>query len=155
MSMFHKWEPTGVDTRERFTQIYRILAEEWKQFSKNDREKYTNVDNTLSWLGDDLETAAAGLKKRIKRMIKNMRSSVCILNLNWANPKCDMLDDLGTVTMIYFTEKYNSEDIGAVYWLHKMENIDKASVLGGFHLLTQGSWHLIHVLKKEKKGAMK
>lgn len=63
-----------------------------------------------------------------------------------------MLDDLGTVTMIYFAEKRDPEDIGSVYWPHKMETIGKASVLGGFHLLTQGSWHLIHKLKNEEKG---
>jgi hypothetical protein len=53
--------------------------------------------------------------------------------------------------MIYFGEKHNPTTLGNYISRTRWGTIGRASVLGGFHLLTQGSGHLIDVVKMEEK----
>ena len=57
-----------------------------------------------------------------------------LISIDW---KCDILNKLKTMIMIYFNEKYKHDSITKIYWSKTIEHVDSISIIRVFYKTCQ------------------
>ena len=79
MIFFMHWFSDELDTKKSFSQVIRVMRDDYYQLSLNDRKNYINLKEFISFeLDDAIQSISLIITKRKKQLIKNMQSIVRI-----------------------------------------------------------------------------
>ena len=79
MIFFIHWFSDELDIKESFSQIVRVMKDDYYQLSLNDRKNYIILKESIPFeLNDAIQFTSLTMTKRKKQLIKNMQSIVRI-----------------------------------------------------------------------------